>query len=468
MLWRLYKERGASSGLAATEQRLSIFSASGYTKEESLGYVYLKPHQGAIPLYEFAVPPNGKTSANDVLWFGKDMLYSTQADEIRSVLALNPDTYVGICCYVPGNVPDGETLSLPSKTIVAPQERWFTQIFAGGKSRGQIAIPDILGYKTLKGDFHMHTVFSDGDVWPDVRANEIWGEGLDVFAVTDHIEFRPHSSDISGSLNRSSDIAVTKANELGIIGIRAAEITKDFPNKPLSAHFNTIFAKDIDRIASADLTASLEEAKAQGAFVFWSHPPENWPPEMDSIFSNGLIQGLEIVNGGDYSNPTVFRWANEKGLTVLANTDMHEPVVLRAGQHRQMTLVFAKERTEDSVRDALENGRTLAYYGSYLAGAPLYLDAIFRGSVSFSPALATIGKGPTTVQIKNTSDIPFQITNISSVAFSTNVTSLSVPAKGKTSVTLTIKDPLAKDKNLEFRVTNLLAGPDLALKVKVK
>ncbi len=29
--------------------------------------------------------------------------------------------------------------------------------------------PNILGYKTLKCDFHQHTVFSDGDVWPSIR-----------------------------------------------------------------------------------------------------------------------------------------------------------------------------------------------------------------------------------------------------------------------------------------------------------
>ena len=34
------------------------------------------------------------------------------------------------------------------------------------QAKHKINIPDILGYKTLKCDFHMHTVFSDGMVWP--------------------------------------------------------------------------------------------------------------------------------------------------------------------------------------------------------------------------------------------------------------------------------------------------------------
>ena len=35
-----------------------------------------------------------------------------------------------------------------------------------------VDIPDIPGYKTLKCDFHIHTIYSDGNVTPDVRVLE--------------------------------------------------------------------------------------------------------------------------------------------------------------------------------------------------------------------------------------------------------------------------------------------------------
>lgn len=41
-----------------------------------------------------------------------------------------------------------------------------------GQSRHEIRMPDIMGYTTLKCDLHMHTVFSDGLVWPTVRVDE--------------------------------------------------------------------------------------------------------------------------------------------------------------------------------------------------------------------------------------------------------------------------------------------------------
>ncbi|HOI80411.1 MAG TPA: PHP domain-containing protein, partial [Petrimonas sp.] len=58
--------------------------------------------------------------------------------------------------------------------------------FSRPNKRSNIVIPDVNGFKVLKCDFHMHTVFSDGDVWPTVRVQEAWREGLDAIAITDH------------------------------------------------------------------------------------------------------------------------------------------------------------------------------------------------------------------------------------------------------------------------------------------
>jgi Predicted metal-dependent phosphoesterases (PHP family) len=77
----------------------------------------------------------------------------------------------------------------------------------------KVKIPDIPGYVTLKGDFHIHTVFSDGNVWPTVRIDEAVAEGVDVIAITDHIEYRPHLSDIPSDHNRSYDIAKPEADK---------------------------------------------------------------------------------------------------------------------------------------------------------------------------------------------------------------------------------------------------------------
>ena len=63
-------------------------------------------------------------------------------------------------------------------------------------------VPDLPGLKTLKADFHLHTVFSDGQVWPTVHVQEAWRDGLDVVALTDHVEYQPHAADVSKDLRR--------------------------------------------------------------------------------------------------------------------------------------------------------------------------------------------------------------------------------------------------------------------------
>ncbi|MCX5771083.1 MAG: hypothetical protein NTZ09_12550 [Candidatus Hydrogenedentes bacterium] len=77
--------------------------------------------------------------------------------------------------------------------------------------RKQVNVPDIGEFKTLKCDFHIHTVFSDGVVWPDVRVIEAWRDGLDAMAITDHIEKHPRKPNITGDDNSSYDIAVPGA-----------------------------------------------------------------------------------------------------------------------------------------------------------------------------------------------------------------------------------------------------------------
>ena len=95
--------------------------------------------------------------------------------------------------------------------------------------RREIRIPDILGYHTLKCDFHMHTVFSDGLVWPTVRVDEAWREGLDAICISDHIEYQPHKADIPTNHNRPYEIALERAKKAGLLLIRGAEITRETP-----------------------------------------------------------------------------------------------------------------------------------------------------------------------------------------------------------------------------------------------
>lgn len=56
--------------------------------------------------------------------------------------------------------------------------------------RTEIVLPQVKGFNCYKGDFHIHTSYSDGRVNPAGRVVEAWMDGLDIIAITDHYEGR--------------------------------------------------------------------------------------------------------------------------------------------------------------------------------------------------------------------------------------------------------------------------------------
>lgn len=279
------------------------------------------------------------------------------------------------------------------------------------QTRRELRIPDIPGYQTLKCDFHMHTVFSDGLVWPTVRVDEAWQEGLDAIAITDHIEYHPHKKDIPVELNRPYEIALPRAQEKGLLLVRAAEITKATP----PGHFNALFIEDAKPLDCNNVLDAVAAADKQGAFVWWNHPDwipakKGWFEIHTTLYEKKYLRGIEVVNGRTYS-PTVHQWALDKNLTFLGNTDIHQPAAseqMPVGGHRPMTFVFAKERDIPSIKEALIAGRTAVWFENKIIARPEYADALFHGAVKVA-AVSRGGKKAVLFTIRNDSDLPIEL-----------------------------------------------------------
>src|SRR5690606_26012298 len=112
--------------------------------------------------------------------------------------------------------------------------------FAYPTKRVELHIPQVNGSQVLKCDFHMHTVFTDGHVWPQVRVQEAWKEGLDAISYTEHMEYNPHHQDVRVDHNRSHDLAVTSAKAHNILLVKGTEVTRQTP----PGHFNALFIED--------------------------------------------------------------------------------------------------------------------------------------------------------------------------------------------------------------------------------
>jgi hypothetical protein len=345
-------------------------------------------------------------------------------------------------------------------------------------TRKEINIPDIPGYLTLKCDLHMHTVFSDGNVWPTIRADESWREGLDVIAITDHVEYMPHSYDITTPIERSYEIAKPRADEFGLILIKGAEITRDMP----PGHFNVLFLDSISALYKDDFWDAIQAAVDQDAFIIWNHPGWRQPGEIPiwydahtRLFEEGHMHGMEIVNERSYY-PLAHQWCLEKNITMLGNSDIHNPIGMDidfgAGSHRAITLVFAKKLSEESVKEALVKGRTAVYHKDMLIGKQEFLAPIFEKSVSIASPLLVSRAGETfSLQVTNHSDVPFILEardEGSEVYYQDNVTLYP----GRTNI-IRIRSKRTQEPGnftftLPFVVTNLLTGVGTGLPVELK
>ena len=273
--------------------------------------------------------------------------------------------------------------------------------------RTEISIPGFDGYATLKCDFHIHTVFSDGSVWPSIRVQEAWKEGLDAIAITDHIEYRPHKDIVVSDHNESYNIAKKEGDKLGFMVIKGAEITR---SKPLG-HLNALFISDANALDVEDPLQAIDIAEAQGAYIIWNHP--GWPddkctmyPLHEKLIAEGKIHGFEVWNDIE-SYPLSYDWVSEYGLHPFANSDIHGTISDRYAGTRPLTLVFAKERTHDSVKEAMFAGRVLALFNNFLMGKEEFIAPLVKECLSFQ---LREDKGDYCIyNVVNNSDIRFQL-----------------------------------------------------------
>lgn len=353
-----------------------------------------------------------------------------------------------------------------------------TPLFAQTRTRTELTFPDLPGFVTLRCDFHMHTVFSDGRVWPSIRVEEAWRNGLDAIALTDHLEYLPHKSDLGTNYGRPYEIARAAGQPLGLIVLRSAEITRGEP----PGHNNAIGLTNVAAVYEKDNALAVSNAFAQGAFIFWNHPgwkqPQNksiWYKEQGEYFDKGWLRGIEIVNGTDY-DPIAHQWCLDKKLTMLGDSDAHDPVTFDYGSSpsamRPVTLVFATERSPNAIKEALFARRTAVLSQGRLIGEAEYLTPLFQGSIEVvNPEIRIKGKGRALVQIRNKAPIDFEC-RLSPKLPECDVPSKLVLAAGKVSLLEVgcVSDRIRGEQEvlLPCRVLNLLVQPDKGLSTSLR
>ena len=362
----------------------------------------------------------------------------------------------------------------------------------------KIFFPDIDGYKTLLTDFHQHTVFSDGSVWPTIRVEEAIKDGLDAISLTEHLEYQPYSKDIPNpDRNRAYNIAKSfaknknKSLDRKLIVINGQEITRSMP----PGHINAIFLNDANKLLHPkDSLKGILAANKQDAFVFWNHPA--WPAQRSDgiakldefhkyLIEKKLLHGIEVVNELYYSEEAL-RLALENDLTIMGTSDIHglidwlfkvpddnESSNGTLPGHRPVTIIFSKDKSEDGIKDALFAGRTAVFYNELLIGKeenlkPLVEKCLVINNINdlelgySEDGKSTIKK----VEIKNISDAPFILKNLNSFTFETNSDIINIMPNSIHSISVKTKGETLNE--LKFEVLNGIIAPKKYLNISLQ
>lgn len=336
------------------------------------------------------------------------------------------------------------------------------RLYTANEIRKNIIIPQVNGYNCYKADLHCHTIYSDGQVTPSWRVREAWLDGLDIIAITDHLEVRryektilnhlrkynpdgvPHKYVYAGSakvpvnddpvmsdFNVSYEEAAKAAKKYPIHVIKGTEISR---TKATGSDYNALFVKDIEKIYDKDHFQVLRNAKAQGCIVIHNHPvigrSEAVMTEFEkAAMEEGLFDATEAASGYTFYPPIVRR-AIENKMAILACTDSHRPTAYanyEEGVYRTMTLIFAKENNEKHIKEAIKARRTLGYCGGHIIGEETLLKDLFNASVS-AQLLSKDSKGTCTYMLTNNSSIAYTLAR--------GVVEFKLPAMQVTMITL--------------------------------
>ncbi|MBM3736373.1 MAG: hypothetical protein FJW39_11360 [Acidobacteria bacterium] len=272
-------------------------------------------------------------------------------------------------------------------------------------SRRELQFPPLGEYRVVTGDFHIHTLYSEGTVMPSVRLYEAWTEGVDVVAITDHAEFLRTS--LPEKRGRAFEEVRELAAAMGLLLIRGAEVSTVYSAdgelmSQVTARKNTdfivLFVED-ENALFAPFDVAMERARSQGCINIWAHPGPEWGPIPQKFLEMGWLHGVEMRNtvtsagttveqfAGSHFYPQAAVWAREKGLSLIASSDVHSPAQFErpTGALRDFTLLLVKEPTQAGVREALLARRTMAWFDGMVWGRGEDLALLARHSLRIAP-----------------------------------------------------------------------------------
>ncbi|HOO26638.1 MAG TPA: hypothetical protein PKW24_08510 [Clostridiales bacterium] len=244
---------------------------------------------------------------------------------------------------------------------------------------------DLFELRPLKGDFHVHSCRSDGKEHPAVVAANYRKAGFDFVPLTDHLRYSP-------SIEAQD---AYKDLELGMLIINGEEVHSPenyvhVVNFGSESSVNSLFEDDTDPyyeeveeiIKTRDIpyedkfvyAANLwvvEKIKERGGLAIFCHPhwisdTYNVPDGLTRAFlKEGFFDAFELIGGnGAHENnmQTAFYYQlRGEGINppITGASDSHG-TINKGLFNKMFTIVFAKEKTKESIMQAVKDYQTVA------------------------------------------------------------------------------------------------------------
>ncbi len=209
-------------------------------------------------------------------------------------------------------------------------------------------LPQLITSQDIRGDFHIHTFFSDGEGYVEDIFNEAKGLSYDYVAITEHSISQKTGNGISpadwkmeadliDNLNRKyADFTFFKGLEVDILGDGAL----DFPYEILKEMNIVVLALHHPEYGTLDPNEKLAYAMRSRVGSILAHPKDRYwgrelkfSPDLSYLFDNATSYNvaLEISAIPDRIGFSAheIKMGKEKGVKFAINSDAHAPGYLR-------------------------------------------------------------------------------------------------------------------------------------------
>ena len=252
---------------------------------------------------------------------------------------------------------------------------------------------DLYALRPLKGDFHSHSYRSDGKRDPSAEAGHYREQGYDFFALTDHNRFYPggeidetYEGVYSGFSRVTGEEVHCPGSVIHIVHVGGKESVTD-----RYVHDRETYEKEIAEYLKK-VPVEIPEAYRErygkamwatdaihkvGGLAIFPHP--YWRPGRSKIYNvqdgfakillkSGMFDAYELIGGMelDGNNRSVNLWAELRAeglnISVVGSSDVHGMAKADGTFPNQFTVCFAKGNDNDSIIEAVRDGRSVAVY----------------------------------------------------------------------------------------------------------